>query len=418
MGTVNWPKNHAARIRGLDGTGETIALVMPRPDFTWFVEFRLNPDIPVGLWHEGVAAGRVTAAAKSVQKPSFSFDVETIKAYNQPRMITKKMEWKDITVTFYDDTTSYITGLLKSYRMHKTYQGLQVDPNESRRSESYSIGPSSDQTEKPDVQNNSTLLNYRMSGVGPKPLPSMGIRPQWAKFFEEITIYDMGTETNSINIYHMIDPVIKDVSMGTLDYSSSSFQEITITFGYESMYDEIGISLNPDLYPERPGLFETQLQIVPDLKSDIPTRAGVFNATTTIEAAKLLFPPTTEEELERQGLSFTGIIKAIQRSIQGGEINFDNLSNNLFKEIAKGTPIQNLREFYKSTKQIKQAIDQGRFTDVVALLGNVKLLGGITDGPINDIFKGAEDQISGIVKNADTWLSKHTNNLPPWISGG
>lgn len=395
--------NYAATVRGLNAS-DFVALAIPRNDFSFFIELVINPRALSGTIEEAKRYQRVTAAVKSVTKPQFSFDIETIRRYNSHKHIKKKMEWNDVTLTLFDDATSYMAGLLKMYRAHYTYQGLQVTPDEARY------------VEPPFNAQSTSSLPKR---IDDRTLPSMGLRINDVKFFEEIRIFDLGSEPASVNVYRLVDPLIKDVSMGTLDYSGSGVQEIGLTLSYKHSIDHIGVNIFDPIHTgsnikTSDGIEKAfGHEVDPEDQSSSRSRGGTWQNNNTIEQSLEDLRQQIQDQIQddEERSLIKGLIGAVQKSIQGGELNTDDLAKNIFSEISKGTPLQDLREVYKSARQIEQAIRQGRYTDVIGLLSEIAIINSLYANTLQEPVNSAIELIDDQIENGKTWLSQHLNFL-------
>lgn len=215
--------NYAAQIRNLDTNSgdnfQTTTLVLPRPKYTWFCEFQFSPGVLVGNYTEAFRTGKILAAMIGMDHPQVSVESDKMVAYNKVRVVPRKMNFKSVTIHFHDDATSFVTGLWKTYRRHYSYLG--------------------------DVQDNQQFGDRLVSATddtGTGTLPSLGMKVRPVRhFFDEITIYDLGTAPNSINIYHLVKPSIIEFSHAPLDYTErTGMVDITWTCEVEGYWEELG----------------------------------------------------------------------------------------------------------------------------------------------------------------------------------
>ncbi len=278
-------------IRGF-GSHDNTMVVQPRPSYTYFATFHINPTAPSGNYHTGgVATHKFFASLKSIGKPSLEYDIEKLRAYNTPYLLKKKATYKDVPVTFFDDSTSFVQGLVKAYRAfysmagNKTNGNSEVERVSLRSSRIRNASTGSNDFRVVDESDPDNILyeavgdievtgNRESYGQRQSTLQHMGLRTRDEKnFFEKIRIYDLGSEPNSINIYTIFNPVFTTVDQSVLDYSTASLQEVTLNLSYEDFTEEIGVDLDQALSVENflaPALVTT-------IKKNYTQRTGNFN---------------------------------------------------------------------------------------------------------------------------------------------
>ncbi len=434
-----YPPNYAAKIRALDADVRS-ALVLPRRPFTFIVEFVYGDHINRDLLSAN--ARGVTASVKSVEKPGFSYDVETLNAYNTPRTITKRVQTKDTTITFYDDATSYVTGMLAAYRAHVAYSGLvgdasTVTPQTNTTATGYfSRLPTSNLGTLAVPMNGDTsgLLGSEDEDGAPEAstassLPSYGLRPLKKPFFEMIRIYDLGSEPASINVYTLIRPVIKEVNMPTLDYTDGGGQqEISVSFAHVGAITEVSIPLGQ--IDNARDLFKTHFDAEGDFIANGSGRGPTFESASTIGEMEGLLDRIQDP---RQRTLLGNLLRAAQASVHNGQLNWRDLRRNVFEAAVAGTPIQNVRSAVRNIRGIEQAVREGRILDAANLLGDLDVLREGIPGlnsssavgnvitrigeDTRNIIEGVENSLLNLGGEASSWLSRHTNPLPTRIRG-
>lgn len=432
-----FPPNYAVKIRALDADVRS-ALVIPRRPFTFIADFIYGDHVNASLLSANTR--QVTANIKTVEKPGFTFDVETLSAYNTPRPLIKRVMSKDITITFYDDATSFITGMLRAYRSHYAYSGLvtgAAEVTEQRSASTGSYWQTQLQTAKsalPAVNNGP--LNLRETGgasaTAPTPasdgMPSYGLRPFEVPFFEAIKIYDLGSEPTSVNVYTLINPVIKEINMPTLDYSDGQGQqEITVTFTAVGAVTEVSVPVGDERVNGKDILkkhFDANTEFL---------AAGTSGLTFEGNGAQGLTGVLERIQDPRQRTLIGNLLRAVQSSVEGGELNWQDLRRNVFETVAAGTPIQNIRQAVTNIREIQQAVQQGRILDAASLLGDLDVLREGIPGlnsnssigsvitrmgeETRNIIEGVENELLDFGGEASSWLSRHTNPLPNTVRG-
>ena len=427
-----FPPNYAAKIRALDA-GVRASLVLPRRPFTFIVEFVFGNHINRDLLASN--ARGVTASIKAAEKPGFTYETEVLNAYNTPRIITKRVVTKDTTITFYDDATSYVTGMLRAYRAHMTYAGMVQDASEvipaAAEGSGYWNRPTSKgETAVPAVASLAGAETEDGTEVtNASTLPSFGLRPLSVPFFETIRIYDLGSEPASINVYTLINPVIKEVNMPTLDYSDGGGQqEITVSFVSVGAVTEVSIPI--DKIDNARDLFKTHFEAEGDFVANGSGRGPTFESASTINEMEGLLERIQDP---RQRTLVGNLLRAVQASVHNGQLNWRDLRRNVFETVSAGTPIQNIRSAVRNIRSIQQAVQEGRILDAASLLGD---LDGLREGipalnsssavgsvitrigeDTRNILEGVEHSLLDLGGQATSWLSRHTNPLPSRIRG-
>ncbi len=425
-----FPPNYAVKIRALDADVRA-ALVIPRRPFTFIADFIYGDHVNASLLSAN--SRQVTANIKAVEKPGFTFDVETLNAYNTPRPLIKRVMSKDITITFYDDATSFITGMLRAYRSHYAYSGLVTGAAEVMEQRSTSSGnywQSQLPTTKGGMPSLDTLGGGLSGAANPSSagMPSYGLRPIEVPFFEAIKIYDLGSEPTSVNVYTLINPVIKEINMPTLDYSDGQGQqEITVTFTAVGAVTEVSVPVGDERVNGKEILKKHF-----DADSEFLAK-GTSGLTFEGNGAQGLTGVLERIQDPRQRTLIGNLLRAVQSSVEGGELNWQDLRRNVFETVAAGTPIQNIRQAVTNIREIQQAVQQGRILDAASLLGDLDVLREGIPGlnsnssigsvitrmgeSTTNIIEGVEHELLDLGGQATTWLERHTNPLPNTVRG-
>ena len=405
--------NRTSAMRGWN-SDNSVARNIPRQKFSFFADFKVSDGAYLGRFFEDIPRGSLMNSVKSFDMPTVSYEVEEVPQYNRVRQVIKKQTRKDISVTLYDDSTSYIRGLLAAYRAHYTFAPL-VEPGFTIRGE----GAVSFDTPI-DIQGDA--------------YPSTGMRSVDRPFFETISLYDLGSEPSSANIYHMIRPTIKDISSGGFDYSDNDGpREITVVFAYEELIERIGVNWSEmSNLVDMPQIWADDFQFGRDLREEVNgtveslSRDGIFQPDTSAIQEDLMNAMrqnatnvTIEGLLNAPQVGPGELLIAVQKSIQGGVINFDDLQANVFNALSRGTAIQNIRIAVRKALLIRQAIEQGRFLDVVPLLGaGWDQVGDFTWETVGVTVDSVLSTINGAIPGAGSWAESHINGLQlPKIGG-
>lgn len=243
-GTLNgWPfVNHGMGVRGTQTTTgpQRETIVYPRRKYTYIVEFQINPlallaDQMQTNVLQFLKNGRIYASLRSIDHPRPNFEVETLRSYNKYVKVKTKTEFEPATLTFHDDNSSIVMALFKEYMAFYSHAG--------------SIGrgailnPQANQANEFRLAN--SLVGEEMrSSMDVNPSVGMTLRPNNKRhFFDAIAIYDLGSDPDSINVYHFVHPVITSMDQEGLDYFDREGQNgITWTMEYENYYYNVGLN--------------------------------------------------------------------------------------------------------------------------------------------------------------------------------
>lgn len=370
----SWPeKNYGTRLHNLDadptGKGYTPIISIPRPKHTWFVYMEIDPQADVSNFLEGVREGRILAAMKSVDHPQVTYKTEKLNSYNKIRVVPTGIEYKSVNLTFYDDTTSYVPGLLKAYRQFYHYSG--------------------DATSEGDFGD----------GVGqtPRPrLPSIGMKSRTGgrNFFRKIVIIDLGTSPNSINIYNLVNPVISDTSHANLDYYDlPGMVDISLTLDYEGYYEKLGGTIDDYAF-----IFD-QLEGDMQVAEVSPQTGGFFDRAFGLDLGTGIFGETVNQIAENIIQGAPAILSA---AFANGEFNSKNFKRQLFSHAAQGTPIQDVRNAMTTIELIEGRVDQ---KDIVGVLAGARRLDGILGDLGTKVFSPTETPVRTTDKSTSASIS-------------
>ena len=239
-----WPfVNYAQRDRNLNSDSRPLSI--PRFKFTYLVEFQLNPLVlnnpetsPVTNIAEFEKNGRIYTHLKTIDYPQVEHIYETLRSYNKYIKIPMRAEYSTASMTFDDDSTSIIQTLWKEYENFYTHAA--------------SIGDNLGTGTVSNLGSLNEVNAFQLSDVlvGEEVRASMDTRPSLGMrlkpndqrhFFEAITIYDLGTEPQGINVHWFHRPVFTGWEHTALEKEDRTGKvEITVPFEYEGYYFAVG----------------------------------------------------------------------------------------------------------------------------------------------------------------------------------
>ena len=238
-----WPfVNHAMELRGTQtttGPGRA-SMVLPRFKFTYLVEFQINqealtPGVSQTDLRNQLQNGRLYATLKRIDLPKTNFKTETLRSYNKYVKVHTTTEFGQFRMQFHDDNTSMAMALWKEYlafyrNAGDVGRGIVVSQNRSLN-----------QNNAFRAQNDLTGTEVR-TDMNIHPSVGMTLRPYYKRhFFENITIYDLGSEPDSVNVHRYVNPVITRTDLDNLDYFDRSTQrEVRFTMEPENVYFAVG----------------------------------------------------------------------------------------------------------------------------------------------------------------------------------
>lgn len=240
---LGWPHvNHGMQLRGTQtATGaERQTIVYPRRKYTFLVEFQINPLALIANQMQTnvlqfLRNGRIYASLKTVDHPRASFGVEKRRSYNKYVNVKTKTEFTPATITFNDDNSSTIMALWKEYLAFYSHAG-DIGENTA-------INPA--RTDANQFRAGNALTGQEMrSNMDIHPSVGMTLRPNTKRnFFDQIVIYDLGSEPDSINVYYFVNPIITRFDQDSLDYFDREGQAaITWELDYENYYFNVGLN--------------------------------------------------------------------------------------------------------------------------------------------------------------------------------
>ena len=418
MSINNTVTTYASRLRGFDREKQYRPII-PRNSFTFFMEFGFNEDVVNNLNYDSGQFENLKASfeklkdrnsiyVKAFTKPAYEFDTEKLYAYNTPYNLKKRLNYTDVTLTFYDDTNSVVRNFLEFYRIYNvnTVSGKSVGNNSVDNISGYNA-----------TKNYNLAKKYPPNSPNFDNFQSIGLRTHSASssnVLDYIILYDLGTNRDYVQVYTLFNPIIKSVDTTQLDYADGEgSQEVTVTLEYT--YYSYNGNVNAQELHNGEDFFIRHLD-----QKDFRESNNLVGEKGSRGFFDRFLPEGVQEFLSNTGIDPSDLVQAVQASIQGGELNFSDLRRNLFETVASGTPIQNIRNVVTNIRLIEQAFEQGRFTDILPLLGeglqqlelggidlrNLRDLDGVS---FSEIIEAARDTISEEVSDTLTWLDLHPN---------
>jgi len=248
-GQQGWPiVNYAQEERNFQTShnGRAGALSIPRPKFTFLVEFQFSPralDNPITNLREFVTdTGKLYTHLISIDHPSPTITTQKLRSYNKWINVPTQVEYPPASMAFHDDSTSVVQALWKEHLNFYTHQatigdsvsGVDVQSNLSSTREISSYQFTDDLT--------ATDGGEMRAAMGRRPSLGMRLKPNDGRhFLESIVIYDLGTEPDAINVYWYHRPMMTSWSHAELNKEDRTGSvQVSTTFDYEGYYMTIG----------------------------------------------------------------------------------------------------------------------------------------------------------------------------------
>lgn len=212
--------NAAQRVFGLAGEKGFTAYNLPKLKYSFIVEFVLTPfaknfiETQLPDTHTGFNTANVSCIVRDTSLPSFSFETERVNQYNKQRVVTGQVEYKPVTMSFYDTVDSAAFLLMDAYRKYY-YGDFFAKSSASFRNDVLS---------SPD--------QYELTGTnwGRSVMNNGNYDSQY--FFQQINIYEIDNETYTV--HNMFNVYISDVTLDTKTMESEGEPSIlTLTLEYE-----------------------------------------------------------------------------------------------------------------------------------------------------------------------------------------
>jgi hypothetical protein len=186
--------------------------LLPKQKYLFHVVFNINSAALNDQTLTQKNRNEISLLVKSAALPAFTLKTETLNQYNRKKIIQTTHEYTAIAIKFHDDSANLISRLWRAY-----YSYYYADPTSAGQPGAYS----------------------RNAYKG-KPSNTYGLANQsQAQFFNHITIYQLSS--HEYLSYKLINPMITNWNHDTLNYSTISGNENTMTVGYEAVQYGSGV---------------------------------------------------------------------------------------------------------------------------------------------------------------------------------
>lgn len=190
--------NYASKAYGTNSAA--MPFLIPRQKFNFLLSMTLSDT------QQTVQFDRVS----DVSLPGYSFDTAIVNQYNKKRVVQTKLNYSAASVSFYDTFDSAFHQIVKRYMRHYYNNGTGIDTKR-----------------RPEDNVNNDSIDTSTVGYVVVPVDQRYLIP-------EINITQLGYTVDSDvvanRITKLINCMITDIRLDTLDYSSSEPVKFTVNF--------------------------------------------------------------------------------------------------------------------------------------------------------------------------------------------
>lgn len=190
----------------------------PKYGFLFYVEFVFNPDISLVSNDSRRELGMIV---KSCSLPKFSIDTKVHNAYNRKNIVTNKINYDPVSITFHDDQADNVKNFWYDY-----YSFFFRDPDYAD-----------------STYNAAHKYQSRSSfdwGYTPRPTVNSGVQPY--QYIQSIKIYSLYQK--NFSEYQLINPTITSFKHGDHQNGDNNLLEHQMTVQFETVKYLTGYTTN------------------------------------------------------------------------------------------------------------------------------------------------------------------------------
>ena len=222
----------------------------PRQQFQGYVNFILNRDLFSYLFADnGTTQFRtqISSLVRTADLPSVNFKTETKNAYNAKKIVNTGVEYEPVNMTVFDTMgNEWLSTLMRYFSYHYMDPRNKQEPgNRDIEGSVPRVGGLNDFNAKfgqEGVQSDSGVVGQRGFNSN-----KAGLNPQQTTNFFERIDYVLYHGNKGVQ-YSIVNPVLTTFKPGSIDYSSSSPMEFSLTFEYErfTVYNVLNFDLSDE----------------------------------------------------------------------------------------------------------------------------------------------------------------------------
>lgn len=306
----------------------------PKPKTFFHAEFILNSGSNTLVDQDTM--NRMKLMVRTIDRPQFNVETETLNQYNRPRVIHSKIKYQSVRVIYYDDVKNTALKVFNEYR--KFYYGdFQNKDHVNSWTYDQVAGPFE---ALPSQQNWGLSNNNNLDGEN-------------SYFFKNLILIEFYND--QYTVFNLIHPKITSFEMDPRDISEEAISETTITVEYEGVTHQ---------HP----LIDNDLELInAPMTPEIADRIGVpYNGRTTATATP---PPRSQsrgtsgqQDLNKVADLFNSrspqqAIESVTRGVLPPKIQNARIPTSWDDAINQASTItgnNNLRTVNKVTKTIKR----------------------------------------------------------------
>jgi len=209
----------------------------PKHGFLYFVRFNLNPNVvDRDAWAKSMRDLELGMLVKSVDLPKVSFEGQTLNVYNRKQPVYTKVTHQPISMALHDDNSGLVRDFWQMYYQYHSadsyYGGTNVSQNKTpvRPLNRYAKPtPLTNQQitatanpDSPNYANTTDPARYGLDVSASEPL------------IRSIEIYQLSRKV--FFLHTLVNPVIRNWDMDTLDQGATKLMEHKIQIEYEGVY--------------------------------------------------------------------------------------------------------------------------------------------------------------------------------------
>jgi hypothetical protein len=294
--------------------------------------------------YQGLRDNNIAFVVKTSSRPEVEYEMEDLNMYNFHTKVTKRTNYGNMDMTFYDDDrnqamlfyTAYMKAMSPVANMHFDQKISDTDVYGNSGMDFGGMGQGK-------IYPGPTPTNAYSASVG-----SLN-GPNTKTIIKQITLYHLYRQGRLMNIYKFYNPRITQLQLDELDMSSNDVSGVNIQFAYDGLFVIPGYQVNPQVNKE---YNLTEL-----------TRGGLYPLQTTNFAASGDETKDDNSVTGQQlvsslgnGNNDNGIIPTAAQSIFGqpGDINWGNVAHVVTPQFASKveTVVRDANTFTNSVTDI------------------------------------------------------------------
>lgn len=219
----------------------------PKFKFLFHTYFDINPE----AYDQGLNTGRnFGLEVRDAKLPSYSFKTAVLNQYNRKRIVQTKINYEEVTITFFDDNNNVINKLWEAYYKYYYADGNKPKvvfgsippggvPNTQVGSGGVTTTNNSSTYNSRNIYDDSITGNTDWGYIGETNKPGAASGKK-VPFFKNITVFGF-SPGNNFTAYTLVNPLITSFSHDTFNYDEGSgVMKNTMRLDYETVVYNYG----------------------------------------------------------------------------------------------------------------------------------------------------------------------------------